>query len=113
MYRYDSGGRRSRSICRCRGHRVDSVAEGPTSKHESSCSICTGTFILASAGLLRGRRVATHWSYVDRFQREFPDVDLEPDAIYCEDGPFWTSAGVTAGLDMALALVERDLGHDI
>jgi transcriptional regulator GlxA family with amidase domain len=50
---------------------------------------------------------------MDQFRREFPDVALEPDAIFCEDGPFWTSAGVTAGLDMALALVERDLGHEI
>ncbi len=74
-------------------------------------SICTGTFVLAAAGLLKGRRVVTHWDYIDRFHSSFPDISVDSDAIYYEDGPFWTSAGVTAGLDMALALVERDLGH--
>jgi transcriptional regulator GlxA family with amidase domain len=74
-------------------------------------SICTGTFVLAAAGLMQGRRVVTHWDYIERFQASFPHLRIESDAIYCEDGPFWTSAGVTAGLDMALALVERDLGH--
>ena len=74
-------------------------------------SICTGTFVLAAAGLMQGRRVVTHWDYIERFQASFPHVSVESDAIYLEDGPFWTSAGVTAGLDMALALVERDHGH--
>ena len=76
-------------------------------------SVCTGTFVLAAAGLMQGRRVVTHWDYIDRFRSSFPHIRVESDAIYCEDGPIWTSAGVTAGLDMALALVERDLGHDL
>ncbi len=75
-------------------------------------SICSGTFLLAEAGLLAGRRVTTHWSRVAQFAREFPGVTLEPDAIFVNDGKLWTSAGVTAGMDLALALVREDLGDE-
>ena len=76
-------------------------------------SVCSGTFLLAEAGLLKGKRATTHWSRVEQFSREFPDVTLEPDAIYVHDGKLWTSAGVTAGMDLALALVREDLGDEV
>ncbi len=75
-------------------------------------SICTGAVILAAAGLLDGRRATTHWAYAPTMQKRFPAVTVEEDAIYVRDGKFWTSAGVTAGMDLALALVEEDLGRD-
>ncbi|MFK0089216.1 GlxA family transcriptional regulator [Pseudomonas sp. NPDC090755] len=75
--------------------------------------ICTGAFILAEAGLLAGRRATTHWAYAHEMQRRYPDVSVEPDRIYIVDGAIWTSAGMTAGLDLALGLVEKDLGADI
>jgi transcriptional regulator GlxA family with amidase domain len=78
---------------------------------ERVTSVCTGVFLLAAAGVVDGRRVATHWDYCRRLALQFPQVRVEAEAIYVEDGRFWTSAGVTSGLDMALALVERDLGH--
>jgi transcriptional regulator GlxA family with amidase domain len=80
---------------------------------ERVASVCSGAFLLAAAGLLEGRRVVTHWDYCEQLSRQFPGVQVEPDAIYVEDRGFWTSAGVTSGLDMALALVKRDLGHQI
>jgi transcriptional regulator GlxA family with amidase domain len=75
-------------------------------------SVCTGAFLLAGAGLLAGRRVTTHWAYADALQLEFPDVTVDPEPIYVRDGAFVTSAGVTAGIDLALALVEEDIGRD-
>ncbi|MFT4102435.1 MAG: helix-turn-helix domain-containing protein, partial [Burkholderiaceae bacterium] len=72
-------------------------------------SVCTGSFVLAAAGLLDGRRVATHWDGCVPLARAFPEVDVDPDALYVEDGRLWTSAGVTTGIDMALAIVSRDL----
>jgi transcriptional regulator GlxA family with amidase domain len=76
-------------------------------------SVCTGAFLLAASGLLDGRRAATHWSYCAELARRFPRVRVESDPIFVRDGPVWTSAGVTAGIDLALALVEQDLGHTI
>ena len=76
-------------------------------------SICTGTFILAAAGVLKGRRAATHWAYCDRLQQLHPDLLVERDAIFIEDDGVWTSAGVTAGMDMALAMVEQDWGREL
>ena len=76
-------------------------------------SVCSGAFILAAAGLLDGRRAATHWAHAGELARRFPEVDVDPDAIYVRDGDVWTSAGVTAGMDLALALVEEDLGREI
>ena len=76
-------------------------------------SVCTGTFFLAAAGLLDGRRAATHWHYVERLRRFRPEVDVDPEAIYLRDGNVWTSAGVTAGIDLALALIEADFGRPI
>ncbi|HVA56989.1 MAG: DJ-1/PfpI family protein [Gemmatimonadaceae bacterium] len=73
-------------------------------------SVCTGIYGLAPTGLLDGRRVTTHWSAVTEIGRRFPKLVLDGDAIYVKDGPFYTSAGVTAGIDLALALIEEDLG---
>jgi transcriptional regulator GlxA family with amidase domain len=75
-------------------------------------SVCTGAFALAAAGVLDGRRVTTHWQHAARLADRYPAVRVEPDAIYVRDGPVATSAGVTAGIDLALALVEEDLGRD-
>ncbi|MDG4647908.1 GlxA family transcriptional regulator [Roseibacterium sp. SDUM158017] len=76
-------------------------------------SICTGAFALAATGLLDGRRAATHWNSADRFRALFPQVDLDADAIYVADPPFFTSAGVTAGIDLSLALIEADHGPGV
>jgi transcriptional regulator GlxA family with amidase domain len=75
-------------------------------------SICTGAFILAEAGVLDGRRATTHWFYSRALQTSYPKVKVEEDRIFIVDGPIWTSAGATAGLDLALAMVEKDLGED-
>ena len=75
--------------------------------------ICTGGFVLAEAGLLANRRATTHWAYAREMQQRFPDVRVEEDRIFIVDGPIWTSAGMTAGLDLALAMVEKDLGAEI
>jgi transcriptional regulator GlxA family with amidase domain len=74
-------------------------------------SVCSGAFLLAATGLLDGRRVTTHWAECDLLTRNFPAVSVEPDAIYVHDGNVWTSAGVTAGIDLALALVADDHGR--
>jgi transcriptional regulator GlxA family with amidase domain len=74
------------------------------------CSVCTGAFLLAAVGLLEGRRVTTHWRSCGRLAEEFPILKVEADPIWVRDGPVWTSAGVTAGIDLALALIEEDLG---
>ncbi|MBS0470819.1 MAG: GlxA family transcriptional regulator [Proteobacteria bacterium] len=76
-------------------------------------SVCTGAFALAEAGILDGKRATTHWSRIEQFRREFPNVALEPDAIFVRDGKIWTSAGVTAGMDLALALLREDLGDEV
>ena len=73
-------------------------------------SVCTGAFVLAAAGLLDGKRVATHWASCERLARNFPALDVDRESLYVVDGKVWTSAGVTTGIDMALALVEADLG---
>jgi transcriptional regulator GlxA family with amidase domain len=75
-------------------------------------SVCSGAFLLAAAGLLDGKRAVTHWGRCAEFQAMFPAVRLEPDRIYVRDGDIWSSAGVTAGIDLSLALVEADLGRD-
>lgn len=76
-------------------------------------SVCTGAILLAAAGLLDGRRATTHWAYCDKLARDHPDVEVDPDPIYVRDGHVATSAGVTSGIDLALALVEEDLGREV
>lgn len=77
------------------------------------CSVCTGAFLLAAAGQLDGRRVATHWAWTARLQDAYPTIDVDPDKIFIRDGAVWTSAGVTAGIDLTLALIEADFGHKV
>ena len=76
-------------------------------------SVCTGAFMLAAAGLLDGRRVTTHWSAAGELRRAYPRVEVEEDALHVRDGKLRTAAGVTAGLDLALSLVEEDLGREV
>ncbi|HLZ82244.1 MAG TPA: GlxA family transcriptional regulator [Caulobacteraceae bacterium] len=74
---------------------------------------CTGAFVLAEAGILDGRRVTTHWAFARDLQNRFPKLKVEEDRIFIVDGPVWTSAGMTAGVDLALAMIEKDLGPEI
>ena len=76
-------------------------------------SVCCGAFLLAAAGELNGRAATTHWEDCDRLRNEFPEIEVRPDAIYVQDGKYWTAAGITAGIDMALAMVEEDYGHGL
>jgi transcriptional regulator GlxA family with amidase domain len=82
-----------------------------TKKARRVASVCTGAFLLAASGALDGRRAVTHWSCCAELARRFPAVQVESDPIFIRDGSVWTSAGVTAGIDLALALVEEDLGR--
>ncbi|WP_372784159.1 GlxA family transcriptional regulator [Phenylobacterium sp.] len=75
-----------------------------------TASVCSGAYLLAEAGLLDGKRATTHWSRSDDFARRYPKIRLEPDRIFVRQGEVWTSAGITAGIDLALALIEDDLG---
>jgi transcriptional regulator GlxA family with amidase domain len=74
---------------------------------------CTGAFVLAAAGLLEGKRATTHWQYAPALRQRYPRVRVEEDRIFIQDGLIWTSAGMTAVIDLALALVEEDLGRDV
>ena len=76
-------------------------------------SVCLGAFALAWTGVLDGKRAATHWRYCPRLQDGFPNIKVEPDAIFVQDGRVWSSAGVSAGIDLALAMIEEDFGHTI
>lgn len=76
-------------------------------------SICSGAFVLAAAGLLDGRRATTHWELIPELRDRFPGVEVLDDVLFAESGGVWTSAGVTAGIDMSLEMVERDLGHTV
>jgi transcriptional regulator GlxA family with amidase domain len=78
-----------------------------------TASVCSGTYVLAAAGLLDGRRATTHWQRSRDFQRRYPAVRLEPDRIFVQDGSLWSSAGITAGIDMALAMIGADLGEEV
>lgn len=76
-------------------------------------SVCTGAFLLAATGVLNGRRAVTHWDFCERLAKSYPEIRVEADPIFVRDGCYWTSAGVTAGIDLALALVEEDLGREL
>ena len=76
-------------------------------------SVCTGAFLLAEAGALSGLRATTHWKFCSRLQQQHPDIDVDPDPIYMRNGRIWTSAGVTTGIDLSLALVQEDLGRKL
>jgi transcriptional regulator GlxA family with amidase domain len=83
-----------------------------SSSARRTASVCTGAFLLARAGLLDGRRATTHWAFAQPLQEMYPAIDVQPDPIFIRDGSIWTSAGVTAGMDLALALVEQDLDRE-
>lgn len=78
-----------------------------------TAGLCTGCFVLAQAGVLDGRRATTHWAYANKLRELHPKIDVEEDRIFIVDGPVWTSAGMTAALDMALGMVEKDLGTEL
>ncbi len=88
------------------------VADAGRAAKRLAC-VCTGSFVAAEAGLLDGHRVATHWARANRLARDHPAVTVESDAIFVQDRQIWSSAGVTAGIDMALAMVEADLGTEV
>lgn len=89
---------------------LDWITEA-TSRSRRVVAICTGAFVLAAAGLLDGKKAVTHWEYCDQLSRQYPSILVESDPIFLRDGSIYTSAGVTAGIDLALALVEEDHGH--
>jgi transcriptional regulator GlxA family with amidase domain len=91
---------------------IDWVAAAAT-RLKRLASLCSGAFFLAAAGVLDGKRATTHWSVAERLQADFPAVQVDANAIFIHTGNVWTSAGVTAGIDLALALVEEDFGRDL
>jgi transcriptional regulator GlxA family with amidase domain len=91
---------------------VDWVARA-SRRARRTTSVCTGSYLLAAAGLLDGRRATTHWAFCDGLSERYPAVELDPEPVFIRDGDIWTSAGVTAGMDLALALVEDDLGPEV
>jgi transcriptional regulator GlxA family with amidase domain len=93
-------------------HRVADWIASRASRIRRIASVCTGIYALAPTGLLDGRDVATHWAFVDDVQQRFPKLRVDRDALFHKDERFYTSAGITAGIDLALAMVEEDLGPD-
>ena len=102
-------GTRTPAICETTLAFVRDVA----AKARRTASVCSGTYVLAAAGLLDGRRATTHWQRSQDFQRRYPAVRLEPDRIFVQDGSLWSSAGITAGIDLSLALVGADEGEAV
>jgi transcriptional regulator GlxA family with amidase domain len=96
-----------------RDKRVRRFVETGARRAERVASVCSGTAVLATLGLLDGRRATTHWNRSADFARRFPTVLFEPDRIFVKDGKIWTSAGITAGIDLALAMIAEDLGETI
>jgi transcriptional regulator GlxA family with amidase domain len=94
------------------GELIEWIASA-SGKVRRTASVCSGTFLLAQAGLLEGKRAATHWAMCDMLSDRFPGVSVDQDAMFIQQGSIWTSAGVTAGIDLALALVEADCGRDV
>jgi transcriptional regulator GlxA family with amidase domain len=86
---------------------------GAAQRSRRVASICTGAFMLAAAGVLDGKKAVTHWNFCDRLARDFPKVEVRPGPIFLKDGAVYTSAGITAGIDLSLALVEEDHGHQV
>ena len=121
----------ARPLARARGIDTLIVAGGDGSRSAMTCaktrrfirscaiqarrtaSVCSGSYLLAAAGVLDGKRATTHWSRAADFARKFPRVHLDPDRIFVKDGSVWTSAGISAGIDLSLAMIEADLGMSI
>ncbi len=93
--------------------RVQAFVKSAMKSARRVCSVCSGAYILAQCGVLEGKRATTHWGRTPDFQKRYPAVKLEPDCIYTRDGKVWTSAGITAGIDLALALIADDLGEEV
>jgi transcriptional regulator GlxA family with amidase domain len=106
-----SGGWGSRDAAGCPETLAFIRAAGARARR--TASVCSGAFILAAAGLLDGRHATTHWGRAAELARAYPQVHVDPDRIFTRDGDVWTSAGITAGIDLALALVADDLGEDV
>tara|TARA_R110000868_G_scaffold20217_17_gene85931 strand:- start:14317 stop:15369 length:1053 start_codon:yes stop_codon:yes gene_type:complete len=106
-----SGGQGTRALEHDAAH-IDFIRRASPLARRTA-SICTGALLLAAAGVLDGKRAATHWAFAPMLARDYPAVTVDGDAIFVRDGTVWTSAGVTAGMDLALALVEDDLGRDM
>lgn len=106
-----SGGEGTRGPAICES--TLAYVRGAARTARRTASVCSGAYVLARAGLLDGRRATTHWNRTADFTRRYPKVKLEPDRIWVRDGAIWTSAGITAGIDLALAMVAEDLGEDI
>jgi transcriptional regulator GlxA family with amidase domain len=106
-----AGGDGSRAAALC--PRTRRFIQACAIKARRTTSVCSGTYLLATAGLLDGKRATTHWSRTTDFTRRFPQVRLDPDRIFVKEGRIWTSAGITAGIDLSLALIEEDLGESV
>ena len=106
-----SGGDGSRAAMKCEATLAFIAERAKTTRR--TASVCSGAFVLAATGLLDGRRATTHWNRTADFARRFPQVRLEPDRIFTRDGAIWTSAGITAGIDLALAMIAEDLGEAV
>lgn len=105
------GGRGTREACAC--PQTLAYVRRAAARARRTASVCSGAFVLAAAGLLDGRRASTHWARAADLARLYPQVRVEPDRIFVRDGTVWTSAGITAGIDLALALVAEDLGDTV
>jgi transcriptional regulator GlxA family with amidase domain len=106
-----AGGPGTRALATCPA--TLSFIRAASSGARRVASVCTGARLLAAAGLLDGRRATTHWRYAADLARSYPGVRVEPDRIFVRDGAIWTSAGITAGIDLALALIAEDLGEAV
>jgi transcriptional regulator GlxA family with amidase domain len=93
--------------------RVQAFVRAAVKSARRVASVCSGAYVLAQAGILDGKRCTTHWGRTPDFQKRYPSACLEPDRIYTRDGKIWTSAGITAGIDLALALIADDLGEEV
>jgi transcriptional regulator GlxA family with amidase domain len=106
-----AGGDGSRSAMTCMKTRR--FIQSCVSRARRTASVCSGSYLLAAAGVLDGKRATTHWSRAADFARKFPQVELDADRIFVKDGPVWTSAGISAGIDLSLAMIEADLGESV
>ncbi len=106
-----AGGEGTRAAAACK--ETQAFVRSAARRGRRVASVCSGAYILAEAGLLEGRRATTHWRQTRDFLKRYPKIRLEPDRIYVQDGNIWSSAGITAGIDLALAMIADDFGEEI